>query len=125
MSKTYISWPENDEPADFSQIADPIVKAIKFAYKIKRKNENKDIPWHGLNIGKSERATCPGPFDGLSMENLKWSLEDQGREAIEELVGLAVQLGIEQGRRIEKCDLRKRLSYRKDFENMIKEILMT
>ncbi len=104
MSNTYREWPENDEPASFAHIADPIVRSIRFAYQLTRKNENRNIPWEGLNIGKGQRAMCHSPFELLSVKGLEFSLEDQGREAIEELVGLAVQLGIEQGRRIESTE---------------------
>ncbi len=93
-------WPEKDKVAYFEDLTKPIVKAIKFAYSIRRKNKDKDVPWTGPGVGASERACCPPPKEMLSAENLKYSMDDQGRNALEEIVGVAIRLGIEQGRRI-------------------------
>jgi len=98
----YTQWPENDEPAEFGEIAKPILKAIRFAYRIRRRNKDKDIPWIGLDLGQDEKVTCIRPMDLLTVDGLAFSLEDQGRNTLEEIVSLAIQLGIEQGRRIEK-----------------------
>lgn len=93
-------WPKDKSPVYFCDLADSIVSAIKFAYKLSRKNRGKSIPWKGYNIGKDDRATCLTPDEQLSAEGLEFNDEDQGRSAIEVIVGLAIQLGIEQGRRI-------------------------
>ncbi len=94
------TWPKNGEPADFEQLVAPIQKAINFAYNLERKNKDKRIPYkgfdsenHSIDINKL-----------LSAENLHYSEEDQGRDALCILVGLAVQLGIEQGKRIARED---------------------
>jgi hypothetical protein len=104
MMKTKIGtdgWPESKhEPLDFDDIARPIIKAIRFCYGLKRKNQEKDVPWKGPNIGRSERATCLDAAYTVSVENLAYSRDEQGRDALEEIVGLAIRLGIEQGRRI-------------------------
>lgn len=93
-------WPDKDEPMDFEKLTKPLVKAIRFAYDLKRKNRDKDIPWKGPDIGARERATCLSPSTQLKSENLIYSEEEQGRDALEEIIGLALRLGIEQGRRI-------------------------
>ncbi len=83
----------------FSDLADTVTSAIRFAYSLKRKNKGKSIPVVGLdspgNAGIGPGSHC------LSAENLAYSDEDQGRDALEEIVGVAIRLGIEQGRRIE------------------------
>ncbi len=79
-------WPENGNPEDFENIIVPIKKAIKFAYKIKRINSDKDIIWTGLDIGQREKTSCIGPDEQLTAENLKYSLEDQGRDALDEIL---------------------------------------
>jgi hypothetical protein len=105
----YLPWPDkDDEPAMFEPIADAICNAIRFAYKMTRQNINKDIPWSGPNIGSEEKATCHQPIEQLSAKTLAYSLEDQGRDALDEIIGLALRLGIEQGRRI----LRSSLEYK-------------
>jgi hypothetical protein len=98
-------WPKQpDEPLPFPTIADPIVSAIRFAYDIKRKNVGKDIPWKGPNIGRRELSTCFPPDIQLSAETLGYALDDQGRDALEEIIGVAIRLGIEQGRRILRAE---------------------
>ncbi|MCH8965769.1 MAG: hypothetical protein IIB58_12455 [Planctomycetes bacterium] len=93
-------WPKNNEPARFPDLADPVVKGIRFAYSIKRRNKDKRIPWLGPDQGKYTKVSCLAPRDGLSKESLAWLLDDQGRDALDVLVAIAVQLGIEQGRRM-------------------------
>ena len=93
-------WPKDGKPAQFSKLVDPIVRAIKFAYKLERKNDGKNIPWAGYNIGKKDLCCCLAANEKLKAKNLAWALDDQGRDALDEIVCLAVQLGIEQGRRV-------------------------
>ena len=95
------TWPKDGSPLMFDSLAEPIRKAIEFAYSIKRKNEDKRIPWNGPDIGYSERAACLSPKEALSKDNLAYSLEDQGYDALDTIIMLAVQLGMEQGRRAE------------------------
>ncbi len=114
-------WPEDNKTVMFDELTEPIIKAIRFAYDVTRKNENKDIPWEGLDIGKSARACCFSPPEALAASNLRYSLDDQGRDALEEIVGLAVQLGIEQGRRVTYDDLSGRMDSFKTMFNVLKE----
>lgn len=93
-------WPADDEPASFEDITRPLARAVRFAYNLKRKNRDKDIPWTGLDVGPGVEHVSFGAAKKLAASNLKYSEEEQGRDALEELLGLAVQLGIEQGRRI-------------------------
>ena len=93
-------WPEDGKTVDFSEMADSVVDAIRFAYTLERKNDGQAIPWDGLNIGERDLATCFDPETALSAENLQYDDEDQGRDALRVLVGIALQLGIEQGRRL-------------------------
>jgi len=96
-------WPENNKPAaSFESIVAPLKAAIKFAYKMSRQNINKNIPYKGFDIGQSQLAGCFHANESLSAKQLQFVLEDQGRDALDEILGLAVQLGIEQGRRISK-----------------------
>ena len=95
-------WPSNPrETVAFSALAEPIIKAIRWGYKLSRRRRGEDVPYEGLDLGKSMKASCLPPDELLRAENLDYSEEDQGRDLLEELVGLAIQLGIEQGRRIE------------------------
>lgn len=91
-------WPIDGGPLPFEDIANPVLAAIHQAYALERKDRN--IVWVGPNIGKDDRACCLPPNEALSAESLRYQEDEQGREPIEALVTLAVQLGIEQGRRI-------------------------
>jgi len=93
-------WPENNQPANFEDIIAPLKKTLRFAYKMRRQNQNKDIPYDGFDIGARQRVTCFHADEILSVELLKFSKEDQGRDALDEILGIAVRLGIEQGRRL-------------------------
>ena len=95
-------WPENDEPAFFDELVKGVREAIKFAYKVERKNYGLDIPF----IGPEAPAPVMG-FSGskrLTAAHLKTSLEDQGRDALAEIIGVAIALGFEQRRRADKQD---------------------
>ncbi len=92
-------WPENNETANFHDIVSPIRKAIEFAYELRRINKQKNIPWGGFDIGEMEKITCFSPSDNLRYKHLKYSLEEQGRDALDEILGICIRLGIEQGRR--------------------------
>lgn len=102
-------WPEKSATVRFTDITEPIIKAIRFAYNLKRKNTQRDIPWEGLDIGKEEQACCFSPIEKLTAFNLEYSLDSQGRDALTEIVGVAVQLGIEQGRRMAHSDMASRI----------------
>jgi hypothetical protein len=94
------TWPDNDEPIDFEALSRPLVRAVHFAYSMRRKNKDKDIPWNGPDIGVRERAVSFDAKKKLTAANLAYSNDEQGRDALEEIIGLAIQLGIEQGRRL-------------------------
>lgn len=98
-----MEWPAEGKTAYFDDLVQPILKAIRFAYRTTRKNENKDIKWTGLPLTlTSILAGCPQIEDHLTAESLDYDKNDQGRSALEVLVGCAVQLGIEQGTRMER-----------------------
>ena len=94
-----IEWPDNNKTMYFEDLTKPAIKALKFAYTFRRKNNGKDIPWTGPGPGKAEAATVPPPDYMLSAENLKYSNDEQGRNALEEILGVIIRMGMEQGRR--------------------------
>lgn len=95
-------WPEDGSTVHFEEIIESTKEAILFAYNIKRKNRNRSIPWNGLDIGDSSKATCFSPEEQLRLKHLRYSENDQGRDALDEILSIAVRLGIEQGQRIFK-----------------------
>lgn len=89
-------WPKNNKPVDFECILTPLLKALSFGLE----NPNTDIPYDGLNIGKKERATNCNPLELLTVESLWRMKEEYGYNLSDTIIALAIQLGIEQGRRI-------------------------
>lgn len=77
-------------------------EAFGFAYDLTRTNESSDVPYGGYDIGRDERAGSFSPAERLTAEQLRYDELDQGRDAATVILGLAVQLGVEQGRRIQQ-----------------------
>ncbi len=95
------NWPDNNETASFDDMCQPFVDAIKFTYGLKRKNKDKDVPYVGLPLTLSSiLAGCPQIATRLTSEMLEYDEDDQGRSALEVIVGCAIQIGIEQGHRM-------------------------
>ncbi len=101
---------QKDKTARFSDLADPIQRAIRFAYKLERKNIDKDINWTGYDIGEDDKATCSSPNEKFTAECLAYALEDQDMDALQEIITVAIQIGIEQGRRIHRKQVNSHLS---------------
>jgi hypothetical protein len=93
-------WPADGKPMDFTDLTNALRGAINFAYSRKRKNIGKDVPWNGPGVGLAERASCPPPAHLLKAESLRYSEEEQGRDTLDEILGIAIRLGMEQGRRV-------------------------
>ncbi len=99
--------PETDAEAiiyDFEDLVAPVVKALKAAYSLKRR-PLADIEWRGPNISNGMSLS---PCERLTAENLQYSEESQGRFAIDEIIGIAVSLGIEQGKNLAAIESEKR-----------------
>lgn len=92
-------WPENNEIVPAHELLDPLCDVVIEGYTLRRKDKNKDIPYKGFNLGKHELSSCMRPDELFTAESLAYILENQGRTLIEEVICLAFQLGIEQGRR--------------------------
>ena len=113
-------WPHHIEPADFEfDILNPVVKWIIDYYEL-HSNEihdprnHKDIPeWDGLPLGFHDRAVAVEPNDCLAREGLEWSYDDQGRTPLEAIISIAIQLGIEQGRRLHAGKLLESIDWAK------------
>jgi len=90
-------WPKNNKPGSFPFIADSIVHAIKAHYKLERKFPKK-YKFKGYDLDKADLLS---PDWVLKAKNLKETEEDQGRDALKEIISLAIQMGIQQGKRIE------------------------
>ena len=99
-------WPENDKVLSFWELTDPVVDLVRQAYSLRRKAAiKKGLDWKGPSLPKSLAASS-FPFDEkVSAENLRYDEEEQGRDPLTVIIGIAVQLGIEQGRRISAAEM--------------------
>ncbi len=102
-----MDWPEDDnKAASFTDLAQPVVDALKATYRLEPRDPEftQDIPWTGLPMPKSMLACCY-PFEvSLTAAALKRNAEEQDRPPVNVIIGIAIQLGIEQGRRAERED---------------------
>ena len=90
-------WPKKDDkPVLFRSLVKGIREALLFAYDLNRKNEDKDIPYAGY---ETNLPTDFEPIEKLTVENLTYDLKEQDRDALDVILGIAIQLGIEQGKR--------------------------
>lgn len=93
-------WPTDNETVPIRRLAWGIKDAIKFAYNMTRKNKESDIPYLGYDIGEDTKRGSFSPNQKLRYENLKYQKKEQGRDALDILLVIAIQLGIEQGKRL-------------------------
>ncbi len=101
-------WPEDDKVARFIDLTNPVRDLVKQAYSLKRKPAiKKGLDWKGPPLPESLHATALEFSDKVSAENLRYDDEEQGRDPMIIIIGIAVQLGIEQGRRISAKELRE------------------
>lgn len=87
------SWPENGDPVSFDDLARPLAKA---AFRFFNTGDGK---YNGLGYPHAAHICLP-PNEILSPSGLEHGRE-QGRDELELVIGVALQLGIEQGIRIE------------------------
>lgn len=85
---------------DFEDMTEGLIKALKFAYSLRRKNKGKDIPYEGIDLKTCRLlASMSGVKETLTADALEYH-EERGRDAANMVIGSAVRLGIEQGFRM-------------------------
>ncbi|HUC87613.1 MAG TPA: hypothetical protein VMR95_00500 [Candidatus Binatia bacterium] len=107
MTERYIpngdkEWPEGNETVAHQDLVMPLRIALEYLYELRPRIDTGDVPYDGYNIGKRERAQSFSPSERLTTEQLDESEDnDSDRDPATEIISLAVQLGMEQGRRLE------------------------
>lgn len=107
-------WPEDGSPADFVDLVTPLVEVFEKLYEIGWENTDEDIVYDGYEI--DDLHICIAAEESFTSENLHWQQSDQGREPIEILLAIAVQLGIKQGRKLAAEKRQRRRSLHKVFQ---------
>jgi len=91
-------WPANNALVDFSALVGPLAEWLRAWHDGKT-----PAPYDGFNIGQRELVCAPPADEALAQlltgEGLAYH-RGQGRDVLGVVIGLAVQLGIEQGRRL-------------------------
>ena len=113
-------WPKDqNETASFTDLTEPLREVVSQAYVLKRKNEEKDLNYDGYNVGQDTLVCSHDPVTALTATQLKYDNDEQGRDAMKIILGIAVQLGIEQGKRLAFRDMKSNF----DMIRMAKESL--
>jgi len=98
-------WSKDEkELVDMDDILEPLCRAMKHCYKLKRINATKDFPYDGYNLPDDALCMSVSPKTALSAKWIRMQLENgfTDMKAYKIILMLAFQLGIEQGRRIQK-----------------------
>jgi hypothetical protein len=110
-------WPlDICQPIDLNKIIAPIIETLKATHDISEKSKkysdrDEPIAWRGpAEVGASDRNfSYTKVSEILDRENLK-EQKERDRDLLNVLVTMAVQMGIEQGRRIERGNLIENVS---------------
>lgn len=74
-------------------------KEIKKAYRLTRLNAHQDLKWSGPGLPVQMAASFPAYREYLKAKSFEFAEDDQGKDALEHLFVIPIQLGIENGRR--------------------------
>ena len=94
LNKIPTTWPDTAVPVNFEALVEPLARWLR-SY-IGGRVEIYD----GLPLGDQESAGALQPIDALTPASIDYALTHQGRDVYDTIIGLAIQLGIEQGRRL-------------------------
>lgn len=93
-------WPDKLKPADIESLSKPLRKAFLQAVSLK-KTQPTSITYGGPEVTNNLGALAVGPSakERLTEEGLAYDKE-RGRDALDVMILLALQLGMEQGMRL-------------------------
>ncbi len=95
-------WPRNrKKPLVFSVLVSSICKYVRKNYDLVQRGPSLTA-YNGYTLGIDALACSLPPDEALTHEALAYTLESHGRDGLEVILTTAVQLGIEQGKRIER-----------------------
>jgi len=92
---------DTGKPWDFEKLMAELRKSLKFAYSTRRKNKGKEIPWDRPELTSFRLlAGSLNVKENFTVGNLAYHEDEQGRDALDVILMVAIQLGIEQGFRM-------------------------
>ncbi len=93
-----LEWPVNGDPLMFEDLCASIRRAIEFAYRLKVKNLSEGIPWDGPELDLEDEY-FDNPSKKLTGDYLRWAKKERKIDALDTIIAIALQIGMEQGRR--------------------------
>lgn len=95
-------WPDKLKPIDIEALSKPLRKAFLQTVSLKKKQPI-SITYTGPEVTNNlgALAVCPGAKERLMQDSLEYNKE-RGRDSLDMLILLALQLGMEQGMRLFK-----------------------
>ncbi len=98
--KTMADWPIGMKPMRVEELVRPLKSAIQQAFELKgRKLLIDGIKWGGPGFGHPSASWEESPAAALSSSGIKRAAE-AGRDPLEQILVVAINLGIEQGKRV-------------------------
>lgn len=93
------AWPSDGKPAAFCDIVEPLISAFNegATWRPKTSATSRDIEWTGLPLESSSL----GPIDARLSAAWRENDRENDRTFLCTILGIAVNLGMEQGRRLE------------------------
>jgi len=96
-----MKWPKDESKTiPFRDLARCVRNAFLQGANWERINKSKNIKWTGPPQGKYSAVVSLAFGVSLRAKTLRVDEEDQGRDFLDRIIGIAIQLGVEQGRRI-------------------------
>lgn len=99
-AKRLIKFPRQSQTVRFDKLTGAVKQHLKSQFSFRRINRKKDLSWRGPSLPRFLAATCLSYNDHFKASNLRYSEQEQGRDALTEILGTVVQVGMEQGRRL-------------------------
>ncbi len=96
MSK---KWPKHSQPANIEDLIRPLRMATDEGNVRQVRIPKGDISWRGVPFGKHSRHIMPEPGELLTKRSLRYNRQEQNRDFLDTILMIAINLGIEQGRR--------------------------
>ena len=81
----------------------------KYSRNIVDEVYKKGIEWDGLDLGYRAKTANMSPHETLDAEHLKYAKDEHSRDVYQNILCIAVQLGMEQGRRQKMSEVKNAL----------------
>lgn len=91
-------WPDKGQPGNFEDMVAAFCQLVNSAFILQRKPDA-ELTYHGHDIGRLTATHALPVSEALSPETIAYREANQGRDLLDQLLSVIVQVSIEQGRR--------------------------